>query len=210
VQTWLLPQAVPAGNGVPSPQTGAPVEQLTRPLAHAFGFVVQPAPSVQGTHCPLALHTEPAPQLEPTARAAPLTQLVPRPPSPHAVTPTRQGSGLPAQPLPATHAPQKPCPSQSCAPLHAVPASFGPRSRQVLTPVAQEVCPKRHSEGFVPQPCPLAHITHCELALHTRPAPHALPTGLGPVSTQVGAPEVQVIRPSTHGAPGLVPQPSPA
>ena len=80
----------------------------------------------------------------------------------------------------------------------------------MLAPVAQDVWPKRHSEGLVPQLWPLTHATHWALALHTRPAPHAVPTGFAPVSTQVGAPELHAIRPSMHGAPGFVAQPRPA
>ncbi len=66
-------QVVPFALFVPSVHTAEPVEQLIAPFLHVLpGFVVHPAPCVQGLHVP-ALHTPPA-HAVPAVFAAPSTQ----------------------------------------------------------------------------------------------------------------------------------------
>ena len=58
LQTMLVPQAVPAGLLVSSPQVCTPVLQEVMPFTQAArGFVAHVWPAVQSVHCPFALHT---------------------------------------------------------------------------------------------------------------------------------------------------------
>jgi hypothetical protein len=58
LQTWLVPQLVPADLSVPSVQTCAPEAHEVTPFAQTlFGLVVHDSPAVHATHWPLPLHT---------------------------------------------------------------------------------------------------------------------------------------------------------
>jgi hypothetical protein len=75
-------------------QVGAPVAQETRPVAQARPVAQEP-PSLQGTHTPEALQTEPTPQTVPGGSAPASTQVsTGRPPAElrQLITPRRQGS----------------------------------------------------------------------------------------------------------------------
>src|SRR5262249_2618548 len=53
LQTWLVPQVVPAAFGVPSAHVCAPVEHAVMPLKQVPGLPVQDDPAVQVTQAPL-------------------------------------------------------------------------------------------------------------------------------------------------------------
>src|SRR5689334_9969404 len=67
LQTWLVPQLVPAILLVSSTQVMAPVVQDVVPFLQAVGLVVQALPAVHETQLPEPLQTMLAPQLAPGA-----------------------------------------------------------------------------------------------------------------------------------------------
>lgn len=87
---------------------------------------------------------------------------------------------------------------------HVVPGALLPLSMQRSAPVPQSVTPFLHAPGLVPQVAPAPHVMHAPMPLHTRPAPQLVPAVTFPLSTQTELPELQSVRPATHGAPGLV------
>jgi hypothetical protein len=89
LQTWFVPQPMPAVAALASMHALVPVAQLVVPVLHgAPGLVVQLWPATQARHCPLPLQTSPEPQGTPPGMLVPSTQ-----PglAPHAVTPDLHG-----------------------------------------------------------------------------------------------------------------------
>jgi hypothetical protein len=112
LQTWLVPQLVPAAFALPSTQACAPVLHDVTPLRHeGLGLVVHALPAVQATHAPEPLHTWLLPQLVP----APLLpeSLHVNAPVLHALRPVRQTPGLVVHAAPAVHEMQLPAPLQT-------------------------------------------------------------------------------------------------
>jgi hypothetical protein len=111
--TWLVPQLVPAGFGVPSTHVCAPVLQEVTPYRQAaLGLVVHDRPSVHDTQLPEPLHTMFVPQAVPAALGVPSTHVCA--PVLHEVTPfMHAGLGLVAQASPAVQATQPPEPSHT-------------------------------------------------------------------------------------------------
>jgi hypothetical protein len=111
--TWLVPQLVPAGFGVPSTHVCAPVLHEVTPYRQAaFGLVVHDRPAVHDTQLPEPLHTMFVPQLVPAGFGAPSTHVCA--PVLHEVTPFMQAAlGLVVQASPAVQATQPPEPSHT-------------------------------------------------------------------------------------------------
>lgn len=66
LQTWLVPQLVPAALGLASTQAWAPVLHEVTPLRHdGLGLVPQAVPAVHDTQAPEPLQTRFEPQLVP-------------------------------------------------------------------------------------------------------------------------------------------------
>lgn len=167
LQTWFMPQLVPAARFPESTQVWAPVVHAVTPVLHpGFGFVVHEVPATHAMQLPAALHTRSGPHavpgvtfVESTHRVEPVLQ---------SMTPDLQGAPwLELHEAPATHAPQKPLASQVCAAPHEVPADFGVPSTQTCVPVAHEKTPVRQGDGFVVQLPPAAHATHRPVEVQT-------------------------------------------
>src|SRR4051812_13396786 len=93
---------VPTGSCETTVHTGAPVAQEIWPVLHAWP-VAQAAPSLQGTHTPELLQTEPTPQTVPAGCAPASTQVsTGRPPAElrQLMMPRRQGSDAMKQAAP--------------------------------------------------------------------------------------------------------------
>jgi len=75
LQTWLVPQAVPAAALPPSTQVMAPVEQELVPILQLVGLPVHDCPAVQAMHMPVPLQTMLLPQATPAAFAVPFTHI---------------------------------------------------------------------------------------------------------------------------------------
>jgi hypothetical protein len=107
LQTWLVPQVVPAAVLPESRQRGEPIAQSTTPVLHgALGFVAQAVPAMHATHCPLPLQTMPDPHTTPEPTLSPSMQpgVVP-----HATTPSLQTPpGLLVQTVPAAQVMHEP------------------------------------------------------------------------------------------------------
>lgn len=189
LQTWFMPQTVPAGRLPESMQTAAPVVHETMPsLQVEFGFVLHGALATHATHAP-ALHTRSGPHAVPAGKFVESRQTVE--PVEHEVTPALHGApGLEVQELPATHMPQKPFASQTCPDPQPVPAVFGVPSTQTAAPVAHETRPLRQSAfGLVEQLAPSLHMTHAAVALQTLPAPQLVPGARGESLAHTGLPD---------------------
>lgn len=202
LQTRLVPQVVPAGSLASSTQVWAPVAHDVVPVLQVPVLVEQLCAAAHATHAPALLQTVPTPQLAPAARFAPSMQVVAAPLQ--LVVPCLQAVGLPVQLWLATHAPQKPLPSQIWPPVQAVVDDFGVPSMHADAPVTQEVTPLRQIDGLVVQDVPAVHETQVPLPLQTRLVPQVVPAAVEPESRQRGAPVVQSMTPLLQGAPGLV------
>lgn len=197
LQTWLVPQLVPAALGVESRHTGAPVVQEMAPFAHAaLGLVLQLCPAVQLTQLPALLQTWLLPQLVPGALALPFSQV--RPPVAQDATPVKQGLGLVLQLPPAVHATHSPAGLHTWLVPQLLPTALGAESRHTDAPVMHEVTPVRHESGLVVHGCPDVQPTHWPLGLHTWLLPHVVPGGLGAESAQTWLPVSQAVSPVRH------------
>lgn len=159
LQTWFMPQLVPAARFPESTQACTPVVHAVTPvLQPEFGFVVQVVPATHVTQLPAALHTRSGPHVLPgvtfvesTQRVAPVLQ---------SVTPDLHGApGFEVHEVPETQAPQKPLASHVCPAPHDVPAVFAAPSTQTCAPVAHENTPERQGDGLEVQLPPAAHAT---------------------------------------------------
>lgn len=128
-----LEQALPLGElplaahcGVPDAHDRVPVLQIWDGL--------QLVPSVQLMHCPLGLHTLPAPQLVPLGRDPVSTQTAE--PLKQSVEPLLHGE-LGVQLCPCAHAMHLPEPSHTCPCPHDTPAGVSPVSLHVAFPLWQ-------------------------------------------------------------------------
>jgi hypothetical protein len=141
LQTWLVPQLVPADFWLPSTQVWLPVLHEVMPLKQAeLGLVVQLAPAVQPMHPPEPLHTWLVPQLVPAAFGVPSTHCWL--PVLHEVMPLAQAAlGLVAQAWPAVQETQLPEPLHTWLVPQVVPAAFGLPSTHAEVPVLHEVMP---------------------------------------------------------------------
>ena len=129
-QAWLVPQVVPADRLPKSRQTGAPVWQLTMPVLHAPGFVVQLALGVQLAQVPLPSQTMLVPQLVPPGLLDPSAQLIA--PVAQDVTPVLHAFPLPVQVWPELQAMQAPLPSQTIPTPQLAPAARSAPSTQLF------------------------------------------------------------------------------
>lgn len=187
---------------LPSTQTGAPELHSVVPLRQAaLGLVVQAAPCVQETHWSSALHTWVVPQEAPVPLRLPLVQT--GAPEVQEMVPLKHGL-VGAQVAPALQAMHMPAASHTWPIPHVVPGALLPPSMQRSAPVLQSVTPFLQRPGLVAQVAPALQITHAPMPLQTRPAPQVVPAATLPLSTQTELPELQSVRPATHGAPGLV------
>lgn len=193
LHTWFKPQLTPAGLLAASTQVWAPVSQRVEPTRQMPGFEVQLKFGVQLTQLPVALQTRLVPQAVPAAFWVPFAQLVT--PLVQAVTPVKQGFGLPLQLWPEVQLPQKPMPSHCWPAPQAVPIALGAPSTQVEAPVAHEVRPSRHVLGLPVHAWPAVQLTHAPEPLHTWLVPQTVPAGLLPLSVQTGAPVMHEITP---------------
>lgn len=199
-----VPQAVPFGALAPvSMQTGAPVLHEIEPTwqgALAGAQLVEAAHAVQAP----ARQTIAVPHAVPSARLPPMS-VQPTPEAVQVVLPRWQGLAG-AQVAPGEHARQVP-PAHTRPAPHAVPSVAAPRSTQTSRPVVHAIDPVLHGSVGV-QAVPARHATQLP-SLHTRPVPHAVPSGAAaPVSTQL-APGEHTARP-TRQAPAAGTQASPA
>jgi hypothetical protein len=154
---------------------------------------------------PVPLHTPPL-HAVPAGFAASFTHC--GAPLAHSRRPVWQALVLVPQLAPATQPTQSPEPSQT-PPAHAVPAARPAPSTQVGLPAEQSMTPVAQAFGLLEQAPPDTHGTQVPAPLQTPPA-QAVPASLGASSTQIGAPEPQVIRPLAHAAFGLSLQVAPS
>jgi hypothetical protein len=160
LQTWSVPQEVPAGSGAAglSTQVCVPVAHEKTPATHGFGFVPQAPPAVQATQAP-PLQTWFAPQLVPFVSGVVVATHVWLPVA-HEVAPVWHGSGSVPQATPDVQAVHVP-PLQTRSVPQIEPSALGV---ELLThccvPVAQEKTPSRQGSGFVAQAPPAAQATH--------------------------------------------------
>jgi hypothetical protein len=197
LHTWLEPQLVPAGFGLPSTHCWLPVLQEVMPFAHAaLGLVVQDCPAVQATQLPAALHTWLVPQLVPAALGLPSMHT--EVPVLHEVMPLKQAElGLVLQAWFAVHDTQLPEPLHTWLLPQLVPAVLLPESTHVWLPVLQEVVPVRQMPGLLVQAWPEVHATQPPEPLHTWLVPQLVPAGSFPVaSMHTCAPELHDVVPS--------------
>jgi hypothetical protein len=159
LQTWFVPQLVPAGRGPVSTQTGAPVEQEIVPLSHVF-VGGQAAPAVQELQLPVPLQTRFVPQLVPAASGVPVSVHVCVPVE-QSVKPASQGfAGVHERP--AVHELHVPFEQTRFVPQLVPFARAIPESTQTVAPVEQSVVPVWH--GFVGvQATPAVHALHVPL-----------------------------------------------
>jgi hypothetical protein len=203
LQTMLVPQPVPAGLLPPSTQVIAPVEQEVVPFMQLPGLPVQACPAVHETQAPELLQTMLVPQLVPDAFGVPLAQIAV--PVEHDATPFAHGFGLPEQLCPSVQVPQKPLPSQTLFVAQVVPDMMLPvPSTQTGAPVAHEMTPLLHGDGFPPHAVPAAHGTQVPAPLQTRLLPQGAPGDLAVPSMQVWTPVAHDVMPLVHAAPGFV------
>ena len=168
LQTWLVPQVVPAAVSPASRQRGAPIAQSTTPvLQGAPGFVLHDCPAMHATHCPLPLQTMPEPQATPAPALSPSMQL-PEADWPHVTTPSLHGPpGLVAQTVPAAQVMHEPA-LQTLSGPHDVPSGALVSSTHWGDPVSQAILPFLHGLfGLVVQGASVEHGMQVPAALQT-------------------------------------------
>ena len=197
LQTRFVPHVVPfAICVVESTQVCAPVAQEVVPARHGFGLVEQEAPAVHAVHVP-ALQTWFVPQDVPFESRVVVSMQVCTPVA-QEVVPATHLFGFVEHAPPAVHAVQAP-PLQTRFVPHTVPFDFAVVvSRQVWTPVAQDVTPVLHGSGLVVQPAPAVQALHVPL-LQTRFVPQLVPfASAAAESTHVDVPVAQDVVPARH------------
>jgi hypothetical protein len=139
LQTWFMPQVVPAAVLPPSMQVMVPLEQELVPTLHAVGLPVHAWPAVHATHSPVPLQTMLAPQLTPGDLLLASVHVIA--PVEQVVEPFRHGFGLPVHDVPAVHATHPPEPLQTMLVPQLVPAVFAVPFTQVGAPVVHDAVP---------------------------------------------------------------------
>jgi hypothetical protein len=197
LQTWFVPQVVPAAVLPESRQRGAPVVQSVMPVLQGEpGFVVHASPAMHITHCPLPLHTMPEPQAAPAPTFPPSTQ-----PGdvPQATTPSLHiPPGLLAQTVPAAQAVHAPV-LQTLSMPHEMPSVASMSSRHCGAPVAHAIAPFLQGlPMLLVQFAPSAQGMQVPAALQTCPVPQ-FPPGLlaAPFMQPAG---LQTVTPLVHGS----------
>ena len=105
----------------------------------------------------------------------------------------------------------EPFPSHTWLVPQGVPATtFPDPSTHVAAPVAHEVMPVLHGDGFPLQPVPAVQATQVPELLQTMLVPQLVPAGLSASSRQVGTPVLHALIPLMHAACGFVVQAWPA
>lgn len=168
LQTWLVPQVVPAAVFPASRQRGEPIAQSMTPVLHgAPGFMLHAWPAMHATHCPLPLQTMPEPQATPAPALSPSTQ-PPEADVPHMTTPSLHGPpGLVAQTVPAAQVMHAPALHTLSGPQE-VPSGALASSTHWGDPVSQAILPFLHGlPGFVVQGASVEHGMQVPAALHT-------------------------------------------
>ncbi len=184
-------------------QTRTPVVHEAVPVVQALP-VLHAAPDVQAVQVPAAVQTPPAhgvpgAELPLTAHTgAPLV---------HAIDPVVHAMPV-TQDIPSVHALQMPVPLQT-PPAHGTPAGSLPVILHTGVPLEHSVRPISHGLPVV-HAAASAHAPQVPPAAHTSPAPHGVPAGAGPLSTQSGTPVAHEIVPVWHGVPGAHAVPTPA
>jgi hypothetical protein len=160
LQTWFVPQLVPAAFAAPFTQVCAPEAHDVTPSKHAgLGFEVHACPEVHATQDPVELHTWFVPQLVPVAFCVPSTQTCA--PLAHEVTPLKQPAfGFVLQLAPAVHATHAPAPSHTWFVPQLEPAERLPESMQVDVPEAHDVAPVRQELGLPEHGWLGTHVMH--------------------------------------------------
>jgi hypothetical protein len=169
LQTWLVPQVVPAAVFPVSRQRGAPIAQSTTPVLHgAPGFMLHAWPAMHATHCPLPLQTMPEPHATPAPAVSPSTQPPPEADAPHVTTPSLHGPpGLVAHTVPAAQVMHAPA-LQTLSGPQEVPSGALASSRHWGDPVSHAILPFLHGlPGFVVQGASAEHGMQVPAALHT-------------------------------------------
>jgi hypothetical protein len=166
LQTWFVPQVVPAAVLPESRQTGAPVLQSMTPVLHgAPGLVLQALPASHVTQVPLPLHT----MFEPHAVPAPMLSPSPQPGDvPHVTMPSlHTPPGLPVQTVPAAQVVHAPF-LQTLSTPHEIPSVTLTSSAHCGAPVLQSIAPFLHAPpGLVVQGAPVAQAMQVAAALQT-------------------------------------------
>jgi hypothetical protein len=196
LQTWLVPQDVPAGVLPESRQTGAPVLQSMTPVLHgAPGFMLHALPASHATQAPLPLQTMFEPQAVPPPTLSPSLQ-----PGdiPHVTMPSLHiPPGLLVQTVPAAQFVHMPV-LQTLSTPHDIPSVASPPSTHCGAPVSQATTPFLHAPPLlVEHEAPAAHATQVPVALQTCPVPQASP---GPLAVPFVHPAVgaQTTTPFLH------------
>src|SRR4029079_1064861 len=178
LQTWFVPQVVPAAVLPLSTHLGAPEAQAITPVLQGEpGFVVQALPASHITHWPLPLHTWFVPHAMPALALSPSTQPEA---DPQATTPSLQGLlGLVVQTVPAAQVVHAPA-LQTLSIPHDSPSGTFASSAHSGAPLEQATAPFLQGlPGFVEQSAPVAHGMQVPAALHTWPVPQLSPGVLG-------------------------------
>lgn len=197
LQTWLLPQLVPAPVFERSRQRAAPVEQSLTPLLQGkVGLAVQGALATQAMHCPFPLQTRLEPQLTPPPMLAESLQLGE---APQTVSPTLQGAPvLVAQTDPDEQLTQAPA-LQILSTPHEVPVDALASSKHWGTPVAQDSAPTLHGAlGLVVHVAPAEHATQLPVGEQTWPVPQVAPAAFALPLSQLGL--AQLVVPVRQGS----------
>ncbi len=175
LQTWPVPQVVPAEVLPESMQRWVPVLQSVMPDLHgAPGLVLQLTPAVHARQLPLPSHTWPEPHATPAATlplSAHATDGL------HTVVPRLQGVGLVLHTVPAAQLTQAPT-WQTLSRPQLVPLGTSVPSRQRGAPVVHDCTPDlQGAEGFEAQPASCSQAMHWPCGLQTWPVPQAAPAG---------------------------------
>jgi hypothetical protein len=169
LQTWLLPQVVPAAVLPESRQRGAPIVQSTTPVLHgAPGFMLQALPASHATHCPLPLQTMFEPQAAPAPTLSPSAQPEVAVPIPQVTTPSLHAPpGLVVQTVPAAQVVHAPA-LQTLSVPHDRPSGALASSLHCGDPELQAIVPFLHGlPGLVEHAAPSAQGMQVPAALQT-------------------------------------------
>lgn len=179
LQTWLVPQVVPAAVVPASTQRSAPVVQSMTPVLHgAPGLSVQALPAWQVTHWPLPLQTWPMPHGVPASKLSPSTQPEA---DPQEVTPTLQRwPGLSVHTVPAAQVVQTPVLQTLSIPQNFPSASLVALSTHSGAPLLHAIAPFLHRlPALVGQGAPVEQGMQVPAGLQTWSAPQDEPAFFG-------------------------------
>jgi hypothetical protein len=197
LQTWLVPQVVPAALLPLSMQVMAPVVHEVAPVRQTPGLVVQAEPDVHATQVPEPLQTMLVPHDTPGDRLVSSTQVCA--PVEQDVRPFRQGFGFMVQADPALQATQLPEALQTKLLPQPVPAAFMVPFTHVELPLEHDAVPLKQGLGLPAQLCPCVQVPQNPLPSQTWLEPQAVPAMTLPVpSTQDAVPVAQEMTPLLH------------